>query len=219
MITVLLVDDSAIMREGLRLALEVEPDLRVLAEVGNGPDAVEAACRLQPDVVLMDLHMPGGDGITATRTLPALPTPPAVLVLTSFDRDEYIDQALRAGAAGFLLKDATPAELVRAVRLVHEGHGVLAPAVVRRTVSLLTATPTLRLTADEQARLDSLSTRERDVLALVALGLSNAAIAADLHSTESTIKGHVSRLMTKLRAANRVQAARIAYHADLKPGS
>ncbi|PNE39908.1 response regulator [Streptomyces noursei] len=215
MITTLLADDSTILCQGLRLSIEAEPGMRVLAEVRNGVDALETASRLKPDVVLMDIRMPGGDGITATRALLTLPAPPAVLVLTSFDRDEYLDQALRAGAAGFLLKDNTPAELTRAIRLVHEGHGVLDPTVVRRTLNILTAAP--RLTTDEQARLNALSPRERDVLALLSLGLSNAAIAADLHTSESTIKGHVSRIMNKLGADNRVQAARLAYRAGLEP--
>ncbi|MGE7391310.1 response regulator transcription factor [Streptomyces sp. NPDC004126] len=218
MISVLLADDSEVLRQGLRLVIEAEPGMRVLAEVRNGVDAVETARRLQPDVVLMDVRMPGGDGITATRDLMMLSRPPAVLVLTSFDRDEYIDQALRAGAAGFLLKDTTPQELVRAVRLVHEGGGIVDPSLVRRTVAVLTATPAPRLAEEERARLATLSAREREVVVLLAMGLSNASIGSELHTSESTVKGHVSRLMAKLGAENRVQVARLAYRAGLEPG-
>ncbi|WP_327357989.1 response regulator transcription factor [Streptomyces sp. NBC_01304] len=214
MINVLLADDSTIMRRGLRTTLEAVGGIHIVAEAGTGVDAVESARRYLPDVALVDVQMPGGDGITATRRMLQLPRPPGVIVLTTFDYDEYISQALRAGAAGFLLKDSPPEEIVRAVRLVHGGHGAIDPQVTRRAVGLLSDPPP-RLAPVEQDRLDTLSGREREVLRLLAGGLANAAIAAELHTSESTVKGHVSRIMTKLGADNRVQAARIAYRAGL----
>ncbi|MER7764555.1 response regulator transcription factor [Streptomyces sp. NPDC097619] len=188
--------------------------IEVVAEARTGIQAVDLARRLLPDVVLMDIRMPGKDGIEATREILLLPSPPAVLVLTVFDRDEYIEQVLRAGAAGFLLKDIPPAELVRAVRMVHAGHTMLDPTVVRRALDLMAAPPSDAGAAERRA-VARLTPREVEVLRLVAAGLSNSAIGAELHTTESTVKGHVSRVMTKLGADNRVQIARIAYRAGL----
>ncbi|MFE3862523.1 response regulator [Streptomyces goshikiensis] len=214
MIKVLVADDNAIMRRGLRLTLEAETDLEVIAEARTGTQAVDLTRRYLPDVVLMDVRMPGGGGVDATREVLLLPVPPAVLVLTTFDRDEYIEQVLRAGAAGFLLKDTPPEELVRAVRMVHAGHTMIDPALVRRALDLMAA-PSSRIGAQERSALQQLTERETDVLRLVAAGLSNSAIGAELHTTESTVKGHVSRIMSKLGADNRVQIARIAYRAGL----
>ncbi|RSS83136.1 DNA-binding response regulator [Streptomyces sp. WAC02707] len=214
MIKVLVADDNDIMRRGLRLTLDAEDDITVVAEARTGREAVEAARRYQPDVVLMDVRMPEGGGIDATRRVLALHAPPAVLVLTTFDRDEYIEQVIRAGAAGFLLKDTPPEDLIKAVRMVREGHTMIDPAVVRRALDLLAA-PAVRLTDEEERALGTLTTREKEVLGLVSAGLSNASIATELSTSESTVKGHVSRIMEKLHAENRVQAARIAYRAGL----
>ncbi|MEU9255922.1 response regulator transcription factor [Streptomyces sp. NPDC048270] len=212
MIKVLIADDNDIMRRGLRLTLEAEDDISVIAEARTGAEAVAATRRYLPDVVLMDVRMPEGGGIEATRQVLALHAPPAVLVLTTFDRDEYIEQVIRAGAAGFLLKDTPPEDLVRAVRMVRDGHTMIDPVVVRRALDLMAALP-VQVTAAERDALATLTDREREVLGLIAAGLANAAIARELNTSESTIKGHVSRIMTKLHAENRVQAARIAYRA------
>ncbi|MEU8567165.1 response regulator transcription factor [Streptomyces pathocidini] len=212
---VLVVDDSEIVRRGLTDVIDSSGDLYVIAEAWNGHSAVDAARRCSPDVVLMDVRMPGMDGLTATRELRALGIPPHVIVLTMFGEDDYVDEAVRAGASGFLLKDTPPEELLRAIRQVAAGNAMLDPAVTSRILHTL-ADQGPRVTNAEEAALAGLTTREVDVLRLVARGLSNADIGAQLHSTEGTVKGQVSRLLTKLGVDNRVQAARLAYRSGLE---
>ncbi len=210
---VLVVDDQAIARAGVRMLLEGEPDLEVVGEVADGLDAVRRARQLEPDVVLVDVRMPELDGIEATRRMVAAPRPPAVLVLTTFDLDEYVFGALRAGAAGFLLKDCEPEQLLNGVRAVARGEMVLGPAATRRVVAAAVrdaqapgAVPRAATTA-----LQRLSAREREVFEAVARGLSNAEIAAEFFVTEHTVKTHVSSVLAKLGLASRLQAVIAAY--------
>ena len=220
MIRVLLVDDQPLVRAGFRMILSVEPDLEVVGEAADGDAALAAAERLDPDVVLMDVQMPGTDGITATRSVVER-TRAAVVVLTTFDRDDYLFAALEAGASGFLLKNAEPEELVAAVRLVAEGQGLLDPAVTRRVIERFAARPARTARADQQAALhEQLTAREREVLVLVAHGLSNAEIAASLFLGEATVKTHLSRVLLKLGLRDRVQAVVHAYESGLvSPGA
>ncbi|MFF4602919.1 response regulator [Streptomyces sp. NPDC001339] len=213
-IQVLVADDSEIVRRGLSEVIEASGDLHVVAQAWDGRSAVEAARRFSPDVALVDIRMPGMDGLTATRELRALPRPPRVVILTTFGEDEYVDEAVRVGASGFLVKDTPPEELVRAVRQVAEGKAALDPAVTGRVLDAL-AEQVPRLSAEEKAALASLTDRELEVVRLVGRGLSNTDIGAALHITEGTVKGQVSRLMAKLGADNRVQVARLAYRAGL----
>jgi len=210
----LVVDDQALMRAGFRMILEAQPDLRVVAEAADGLEAIEAAALHRPDVILMDIRMPRMDGVEATRRLHGH----RVLILTTFNLDEYVVEALRAGASGFLLKDAPPEELVRAVRVVAAGDALLSPAVTRRlldrVVTRLPAAP-----APVPAVLDELTERELEVLRLVARGLSNSEIAAQLVVGETTVKTHVSHLLDKLGLRDRVQAVVLAYELGLvSPG-
>jgi DNA-binding NarL/FixJ family response regulator len=208
-IRVLLADDQEMIRAGLRLILAAEPDIEVVAEAGDGHDAVAVARRLRPDVTLMDIRMPQLDGIRATRQLlAATPPPTRVVVLTTFDINSYVYEALRAGASGFLLKNAPAEELVHAIRVVASGEGLLDPAVTRRVIEEFARTP-----AQVQAppELASLTERELEVLHLVARGLANAEIAARLYVSEATVKTHVARMLTKLRLRDRVQAVVYAY--------
>jgi DNA-binding NarL/FixJ family response regulator len=206
---VLLADDQEMVRAGLRLILAAEPDIDVVAEASDGNAAVAAARRVRPDVTLMDIRMPNLDGIEATRQLVAdTPPPTRVVVLTTFDIDSYVYQALRAGASGFLLKNASPEELVRAIRVVASGAGLLDPAVTRRVIEEFARTPAA---AQPPAELADLTERELEVLNLVARGLSNAEIAARLYVSEATVKTHVARMLTKLRLRDRVQAVVYAY--------
>ena len=210
----LVADDQALMRAGFRMILEAQPDLRVVAEAADGVEAVELAQRHRPDVVLMDIRMPRMDGVEATRRLAGH----RVLILTTFNLDEYVVEALRAGASGFLLKDAPPEELVRAVRVVAAGEALLSPAVTRtlldRVVQRLPAA-----VAPLPAVLDDLTERELEVLRLVARGLSNSEIAAHLVVGETTVKTHVSHLLDKLGLRDRVQAVVLAYELGLvSPG-
>ncbi|WP_156251458.1 response regulator [Pseudactinotalea terrae] len=208
-VRVLLADDHAAVRAGLRMVLEAAPDVSVVGEAADGATAVTNARALRPDVVLMDVRMPGIDGIEATRQVVGEGLA-QVLVLTTFDLDDAVFGALRAGAAGFLLKSATPEELLTAVRRVAAGDGALAPEVVRRVLDAAVAG---RREPDDvvvDANLDQLTEREREVLAALGRGLSNAQIAADLVITEATAKTHVSRVLAKLGVASRVQAALIA---------
>ena len=217
MIKILLADDQMLVRTGLRMILDGEPDLEVVAEAGDGATAVRETERRPVDVVLMDIRMPGTDGIEATRRIVAQgPAAPSVLVLTTYDTDEYVFQALRAGAAGFLLKHTSPELLVQAVRAVAAGEGLIAPSVTRRLISEFarTAPTTPHAVPDELA---SLTSREREVLDLVASGLSNAEIAAALVVSEATVKTHVGRVLTKLRVRDRVQAVIYAYEHGLVP--
>lgn len=211
MTRVLLVDDQDLVRAGFRLILEVEDDLQVAGEAADGPAAVRAARELAPDVVLMDVQMPGGDGLTATREITATTSVP-VLVLTTFDRDDYLFGALEVGASGFLLKNAAPEDLVDAVRVVARGDALLAPEVTRRVLERFAARPGRAARPDLAG---ALSERERQVLLLVAQGLSNAEIAARLVVGEATVKTHVSRVLDKLGVRDRLQAVVHAYETGL----
>ncbi|GAB3592408.1 response regulator transcription factor [Angustibacter peucedani] len=214
MTRVLVVDDEALVRAGLRMIVAAADDLEVVAEAEDGADAVAAVQRHRPDVVLMDIRMPKVDGLAATRALLALDEPPRVVVLTTFDLDDYVFRALEAGASGFLLKDTPPRELVRAVQVVAAGEAMLSPAVTRRLIGHFADGGSSRRRTAEQ-RLEVLTAREREVLAAVARGLSNADVGRELYMSEATVKAHVSRLLTKLDAGNRVQVAILAHDAGL----
>ncbi len=212
-IRVLLVDDDPLVRAGLRMILSSADDLDVVGEAADGADAVDAVRADRPDVVLMDIRMPVMDGIAATTALRRLPSPPHVIVLTTFQADDHVMDALRAGADGFLLKDTAPAEIIQAVRLVAAGEAMLSPSVTRTLLSHLgddATTDRRRLAA---RRLTSLTEREREVATAVGSGASNAEIAASLYMSEATVKAHVSRLLTKLEVANRVQIAILVHDA------
>ena len=204
-IRVLLVDDDALVRSGLRMMLAGAAQIEVVGEAEDGRGVLAAVDRHRPDVVLMDIRMPQVDGIEATRLVLAQPSPPAIVVLTTFDADELVLRALRAGAAGFLLKDTPPAEIVRAIEHVHAGDGTLSPGVARRLIALVADDGGRREAA--QAKLESLSAREREVACAVGRGCANAEIAAELHMSVATVKAHVSRLLVKLEVENRVQVA------------
>jgi DNA-binding NarL/FixJ family response regulator len=217
-IRVLLVDDQPLLRTGFRLILQSEPDLEVVGEAGDGEVALAQVRALRPDVVLMDIRMPRMDGVEATRRLTALDAPPRVLVLTTYELDEYVVDSLRAGASGFLLKDVPAEDLVEAVRVVHRGEAVVAPRVTRR---LLDRFARLLPAADTgTAPLPELTEREHQVLLLVARGLSNAEIAGELVLSETTVKTHVSNLLMKLGLRDRVQAVVLAYERGIvKPST
>jgi DNA-binding NarL/FixJ family response regulator len=220
-IRVVVVDDQAVIRAGLRTMLDHERDLTIVGEAGNGVEAVDVAARARPDVVLMDIRMPELDGIEATRRILAAPSPPAVLVLTTFDDDEYVFGALRAGAAGFLLKDAGPDVLVGAIRTVAAGDALVDPAVTRRLVERWVE---LEARDDDRPRPDvpdvaSLSAREREILVGLARGRTNRELADELIVSEATVKTHVSNLLTKLGVRSRVQAVILAYERGVvRPG-
>jgi DNA-binding NarL/FixJ family response regulator len=210
-IRLLIVDDQELVRTGFRLFLETQDDLEVVGEAGDGEEAIERARQLRPDVILMDIRMPRMDGVQATArlTAAAIEPPPRVLVLTTFDLDEYVFGALRAGAAGFLLKDAPRERLVEAVHVVHGGEALLSPSITRRLIEDFAArTDPLQPPA---ALLEALTPREREVLALVARGSSNREIAERLVVTEATVKSHVGSVLLKLGLRNRVQAVVFAY--------
>jgi DNA-binding NarL/FixJ family response regulator len=212
-IRVLLCDDQALVRSGFRLILEGREDIEVVAEAEDGAQALELAWRHLPDVVLMDVRMPRLDGVEATRRLMRAGAEARVLILTTFDLDEYVYEALRAGASGFLLKDVQPAQLVDAVRVVARGEALLAPAVTRRLLDRFAhALPGPR---EPPPELTELTDREREVLALLASGLSNAELAERLVLSETTIKTHVSSILRKLGVRDRVQAVILAYQAGL----
>ncbi|MEU8657154.1 response regulator transcription factor [Actinoplanes philippinensis] len=211
-LTVLLADDHQLVRTGFRVILEMEDDITVVGEAADGAAAVEMALRLRPDVVLMDVEMPGVDGLEATRRI-AAEGGPSVLILTTFDRDDYLFAALRAGASGFLLKNGTPEALTEAVRVVAAGEALLAPAVTRRVISTFT-TPNAT-----GVRLDQLTPREHEVLVLLAGGATNAEIAITLRLGETTVKTHVSRVLMKIGARDRTQAVVLAYELGVvRPG-
>ena len=215
MIRVLLVDDDALVRSGLRMMLAGAKSLEVVGEAADGREVLGTVDLHRPDVVLMDIRMPHVDGIAATRLLTAQPDAPAVLVLTTFDADELVLRALQAGAAGFLLKDTAPAEIVRAIELVHAGDAMLSPAVTRRLISLVAGDCDAGArTEHARDRLASLSPREHDVALAVGRGHANAQIAATLHLSVPTVKAHVSRLLDKLDVDNRVQIALLVQAAD-----
>jgi len=220
-ISVLLVDDQPLLRRGFRMILEAEGDLTVAAEAGNGAEAINLARRHTPDVVLMDIRMPGTDGIEATRRITADDARVRVLILTTFDLDEYAFGALRAGASGFLLKDVRPGDLVAAIRTVAAGDSVISPRVTRRLLEEYAQA--LPLSASQRAQrypqLGTLTEREREVLIAVARGLSNTEIAATLYVSEATVKSHVGRILAKLALRDRVQVVVLAYEAGLiQPG-
>jgi DNA-binding NarL/FixJ family response regulator len=205
---VLLVDDQALVRTGFRVILDAHPDLEVVGEAGDGAEGIALAEALAPDVVCMDVQMPGLDGLEATRVIAARPDGPAVLVLTTFDRDDYLFQALEAGASGFLLKTASPEQLVDAVRVLATGDALLSPAVTRRVIERFGG-PAREPAVD--GAISELTEREADVFRLLADGLSNAEIARRLYVGEATVKTHVSNILLKLGVRDRVQAVVRAY--------
>jgi len=218
MIRILLADDQTLIRAGFRALLDAEPGMQVVGEAGTGQDAVRIAAREKPDVILMDIRMPDEDGLSATRRILSDPALAAtrVIILTTFELDEYIAEAVRAGAAGFLVKDTEPAELIRAVRVVHDGDALLSPSVTRRIMAQLASQSRA---AGKVVPLKEITDREREVLALVGEGLNNAEIAERLFITPLTAKTHVSRIMTKLMVRDRSQLVVLAYESGLvKPG-
>ncbi|MEV5568589.1 response regulator transcription factor [Spirillospora sp. NPDC052269] len=218
MIKVLLADDQRLVRAGFRSILAGEDDIEVVGEAGDGAQAVERVRELRPDVVLMDIRMPGTDGLEAARTITADPRMSGirVVILTTFDLDEYVYGALRAGASGFLLKDTEPEELIQAVRVVHRGDALITPRITRRLIGEFAG----RVRApDPGPRMGALTDREREVLRLAAAGLSNDEIAAHLVLSPTTAKTHISRIMTKLAARDRAQLVVLAYESGLvSPG-
>jgi DNA-binding NarL/FixJ family response regulator len=211
-IRVFLVDDQRMVRAGFRMLVDSQPDLTVVGEAGDGGEAIERLAVTACDVVLMDVRMPRVDGVVATRELQARPNPPAVIVLTTFDLDEYAFAAIKAGAAAFLLKDAAPPDLLGAIRSVHAGDSVVAPSTTRRLLEHFAETlPDPGGTTGTDDRLTALTEREREVLELVGRGRSNQEIAADLVVAEATVKTHVSRLLAKTRSRDRVQLVVLAY--------
>ncbi len=219
-VRIVLADDQPIVRAGFRMLLDSEPDLEVVGTASDGREAVDQALRLRPDVVLMDVQMPRLDGVEATRRITAAPVDPPirVLVLTTFDLDEYVFAAVRAGASGFVLKTIAPDELVDAVRTVAAGHALIAPEVTRGLIERF-AELAVPVPARTDQALDRLTAREREVLTLIARGLSNSEIAGTLFVGESTVRTHVKHLLAKLGARDRVQAAIRAYEGGLvRPG-
>jgi len=217
-IRVLIADDEAIVRDGLRALVELEPDLEVVAEAADGAEAVEFAGRHSPDVALVDIRMPNVDGLEATRRLARLPSPPRVLVLTTFGHNEYVYEAMKSGASGFLLKDVRRGQLTDAIRKVVDGDVLVAPAITRRLIEEFCRRPS----ADDARRkeLADLTPREVEVLTLVGRGLSNREIAHALVVAETTVKTHVARVLSKLDLRDRAQAVVVAYETGLvRPGA
>jgi DNA-binding NarL/FixJ family response regulator len=212
-IGVLIVDDQALVRAGFRMVLEAEDDLQIVGEAGNGHEAVEETVRAQPDVVLMDVRMPELDGIEATRRLVAAGSSAKVVMLTTFDLDEYVYSALRAGASGFVLKDIPPEHLVTGIRAVARGDALLSPSVTRKLIEEFVRRPDPP--SATLSTLAELTPRELEVLELIARGLSNAEIAGELFVGEPTVKTHVAHVLAKLRLRDRVQAAVLAYESGL----
>ena len=217
-IRVAIIDDQALVRGGFAVMLDLQDGIEVVAEAGDGAAAIEIARTHRPDVILMDIRMPGMDGISATKAIvDSADWPVKVLILTTFDPDEYVYNALQAGASGFVLKDISPEDVVAAVRTVADGGALLAPSVTRRLISRFSAPPSLDSTV--VARLDRLTSREREVLVAVAAGSSNIEIAEELYVGAATVKSHVSSILTKLGLNNRAQAVAFAYESGLvKPG-
>jgi DNA-binding NarL/FixJ family response regulator len=214
-IRVFLVDDQQMVRAGFRMLVDSQPDLTVVGEAGDGAEALERLAVTACDVVLMDVRMPRVDGVVATRELQARPDAPAVIVLTTFDLDEYAFAAIKAGAAAFLLKDAAPPDLLGAIRSVHAGDSVVAPSTTRRLLEHFADALPDPGAADEDDRLSGLTEREREVLELVGRGRSNQEIAGDLVVAEATVKTHVSRLLAKTGCRDRVQLVVLAYEAGV----
>ena len=215
MISVLIVDDDHLMRAGIRKLLEAAEDIRVAGEASDGDSGVAEARRLRPDVVLMDVRMPGRDGVSATARIVEVAEPPKVVVLTTFELDEYVFDSLAAGASGFLLKRSSPEELFAAIRAVHDEGSILSPSVTRRVVDELAKR---RSVPDEVPGLDDLTEREHEVLVAMAEGLSNSEIGDRLFIGENTVKTHVSRVLAKLGARDRVHAVVMAHRAGLGGG-
>jgi len=217
-IETLIVDDQALVRAGFRAILDAEPDINVTGEAADGNEALELIRRVRPDVVLMDVRMPQMDGIEATRQLQREPDPPRVLVLTTFDLDEYVYEAMRAGASGFLLKDVPRDQLIAGVRTVARGDALLAPAVTQRLIERFVRQPAPQ--TRPSGALESLSARELDVLRLLAQGLSNEEIAQRLFISRATVKTHVASILQKLTLRDRIQAVVLAYESGLiRPAS
>ncbi|MEV7197595.1 response regulator transcription factor [Streptomyces sp. NPDC093510] len=218
---VLIVDDEWMVRSMLSTIMASAPDIEVVGEASDGSTAVSMAAALEPDVVLMDIRMPRSDGLTATEHLTRSPRPPRVVVLTTFDLDEYVQTALRHGAVGFLLKDATADDMIAAVRSAARGDAMLSPKVTRRLIRRFTedddgpSAGRQRRRSEARDRLEALTEKEREVLIALSGGLSNTGIAAALHMSEATAKTHISRILSKLSLTNRVQAAILAHHAGL----
>jgi DNA-binding NarL/FixJ family response regulator len=218
-IRVLLADDQALVRSGFRMILEARPEIEVVGEAEDGVEAMEATRRLLPDVILMDIRMPNVDGVEATRRLVSRGTESRILILTTFDLDEYVYEAIRAGASGFLLKDVRPQELVDAIHVVAKGDALLAPSITRRLLDRF-AEQAPEDPAKPPPQLESLTERELEVLKLVARGWSNAELAEKLFLSETTVKTHVSSVLRKLGLRDRVQAVVLAYEAGLvRPGT
>ncbi len=212
-IRVVLVDDQALVRTGFRMILDETDDIEVVGEAGDGAAALGVVARTKPDVVLVDVRMPGMDGIEATRRIRAFAAPPRVIILTTFDVDEYVFSGLQAGASGFLLKDTLAADLISAVRVVVSGDAVAAPSVTRRLIAHYVSSWPAR--PQQPERLAVLTGREREVLTLIAHGRSNTEIAADLHLSEGTVKTYVGRILAKLELRDRVQAVIVGYECGL----
>ena len=210
-IRVLVADDQSMVRAGFRMLLSGEPDIEVVAEASNGLEAVEKAARFDPTVVLMDIRMPDLDGLEATRRILAVDAAARILILTTFDLDEYVYAALRAGASGFVLKDDPPEQLLAAIRTIAAGDALLSPAITKRVIEQFTRLP--RLTPPKE--LDELTGREQEILRLVAGGLSNAEIAEELTISETTVKTHVTHILQKLHLRDRVQAVVLAHQTGL----
>jgi len=221
MIRVLLVDDQSLLRMGFRMILDAEPDIEVVGEAADGATGVSMTSALHPDVVLMDVRMPGMNGIEATAAITAAAPASRVLILTTFDMDEYVFAGLKAGASGFLLKDAPPAELLSAIHTVAGGEAVLAPTATRRLIDqFVPLLPDLGQQPERDALLSRLTDRERAVFAQLAAGRSNGEIAGEMHLSQGTVKIHVGRILAKLDLRDRVQAVVLAYESGLiKPGS
>jgi DNA-binding NarL/FixJ family response regulator len=217
-VRVLIVDDQALVRAGFKMILESEPDIEIVGEAEDGLQAVSAAAELKPDVVLMDIRMPNLDGLEATRRILDRPGVTArVLMLTTFDLDEYVYEALRAGASGFMLKDTPPEQLVSAIHVVASGDALLSPTITRRVIEEFIRRPPTSIATQPSPRLAELTARELEVLGFMARGLSNAEIAKDLFVSETTVKTHVARILTKLGVRDRVQAVIVAFRAGLVP--
>jgi len=212
-VSVVIADDQVLVRAGFRVLVDTAPDLCVVGEAGTGEQAVEVARRTRPDVALMDIRMPKMDGIEATRRIAASGANTKIMILTTFDLDEYVFAALRAGASGFLLKDTPPGDLLAAIRVIAAGDSLLAPTVTRRLIQEFVRRPAPAIAPN----LAAVTPREREVLSLIGSGLSNSEIAQQLHLTVATVKSHVGRLLTKLQARDRAQLVIAAYQAGLAP--
>ena len=219
-VRVLIVDDQALVRAGFRMILESEPDIEIVGEAADGLEAVEAARALKPDVVLMDIRMPNLDGLEATRRMLDNGDGPRVLMLTTFDLDEYVYEALRAGASGFMLKDTPPEQLVSAIHMIASGDALLSPTITKRVIEEFVRRPPSTIATAPSPLVAELTAREFEVLGFMARGLSNAEIAKDLFVSETTVKTHVARILMKLDLRDRVQAVVFAYETGIvQPGT